>query len=94
MIAPHTPLPLDEDGEPEEGRRVTCRLCGRPLTGREARLWGLGDGCRAKLAERSAPRPARGDVDQDALPGLTDWGTPVGREPSVALGPRDGADHS
>ncbi|MEU1625418.1 DUF6011 domain-containing protein [Streptomyces sp. NPDC020096] len=80
MTAPHTPLPLDEAGEPEERRRVTCRLCGRPLTGREARLWGLGDGCRAKLAERGAPTPARGDVEQDTLPGLTDVGTPAGWE--------------
>ncbi len=72
MTAPYPTLPLDEGEEPAGRRRVTCRLCGRPLTGREARLWGLGDGCRAKLAERGAPRPPRAEVDQDMLPGLAD----------------------
>jgi hypothetical protein len=70
MNAPYPPLPLAEGDEPEEWRRVNCRVCGRPLTGREARLWGLGDGCRAKLAERGAPRPPRTEVEQDMLPGL------------------------
>ncbi|MFI1336000.1 DUF6011 domain-containing protein [Streptomyces sp. NPDC020845] len=51
-------------------RRVTCRMCGRPLRGREARLWGLGDECRAKLAVRSAPRPPARDVEQEMLPGI------------------------
>ncbi|MDF3287992.1 DUF6011 domain-containing protein [Streptomyces silvisoli] len=72
MTAPNPTLPLDQDDEPQARRRVSCRLCGRPLTGREARLWGLGEGCRAKLAERGAPRPPRAEVEQDALPGLAD----------------------
>ena len=72
MTVPEPTLPLDEGDGPQERRRVNCRVCGRALTGREARLWGLGDGCRAKLAERGAPRPPRADVDQDALPGLAD----------------------
>ncbi|MDT0321739.1 DUF6011 domain-containing protein [Streptomyces millisiae] len=55
----------------EGGRpRVTCRLCGRPLHGREARLWGLGPDCRAKLALRQAPRPPERPVEQDPLPGV------------------------
>ncbi|MCQ4084514.1 DUF6011 domain-containing protein [Streptomyces sp. RB6PN25] len=67
---PSTPLPLEDPPEPDGRRRVTCALCGRPLTGREARLWGLGDGCRAKLAERTAPQPGRFDVEQDTIPGV------------------------
>lgn len=63
------PLPLDASAEPRGRRRVRCRMCGRPLYGRQARLWALGDDCRAKLQERTAPRPARSDVAQDALPG-------------------------
>ncbi len=49
---------------------VACRMCGRPLTGRAARRRGLGEGCRAKLAERTAPRPPAREVEQEALPGL------------------------
>lgn len=64
-----TPLPLDASAEPRGRCRVRGRLCGRPLTGREARLWALGDDCRAKLQERTAPRPARSEVGQDTLPG-------------------------
>ncbi|PWI44549.1 DUF6011 domain-containing protein [Streptomyces sp. ICBB 8177] len=61
-----------DDAEPraEGRRRVTCRVCGRPLHGRQARLWGLGDDCRAKLAQRTAPRPPAHEADQDPLPGL------------------------
>lgn len=63
------PLPLPDDHQPTgEQPRVTCRLCGRPLYGRQARLWGLGDDCRAKLAERAAPRPGGFDIEQDTLP--------------------------
>ncbi len=64
--------PADADDELEgSGRRgVTCRLCGRPLTGRDARRRGIGDGCRAKLHERVAPRPPARDIEQDTLPGL------------------------
>ncbi|MEU5024701.1 MULTISPECIES: DUF6011 domain-containing protein [Streptomyces] len=65
-----TTLPglVEEPSAPR--RRVTCRMCGRPLRGREARLWGLGDECRAKLAVRSAPRPPAHDVEQETLPGI------------------------
>ncbi|WP_062216367.1 DUF6011 domain-containing protein [Streptomyces sp. NBRC 109706] len=58
--------------DPEERRRppVHCRLCGRPLRDREARTWGLGPECRAKLALRTAPPPPERPVDQDPLPGL------------------------
>lgn len=62
------PLPGAATEVPGEGRRrVLCRLCGRPLTGREARLWALGEDCRRKLAERTAPRPGAFDVEQDGL---------------------------
>jgi Family of unknown function (DUF6011) len=68
---PDDPLPLLDAPEPEKGRRVVrCRCCGRPLRGRAARLRGVGDGCWAKLAERTAPRPARSEVEQDGLPGV------------------------
>ncbi len=64
------PLPgLDEDAPPGRGT-VHCRVCGRPLRGREARRLGVGEDCRAKLGERTAPRPPARPVDQDALPGL------------------------
>jgi hypothetical protein len=59
-------------GEAPDGDRprvVVCRLCGRPLRDREARLWGLGPECRAKLALRTAPRPPGHPVEQDPLPG-------------------------
>jgi hypothetical protein len=60
------PLPLAD--VPAEGRqRVTCRLCGRPLYGREARLWSLGDDCRAKLGLRTGRRPGGFEVEQDGL---------------------------
>ncbi len=49
---------------------MTCRMCGRPLRDRQARLWGLGVECREKLALRTAPAPGRWDVEQEALPGL------------------------
>ncbi|MEU5609125.1 DUF6011 domain-containing protein [Streptomyces sparsogenes] len=68
--SPPVALPgLGEEPLPAR-RRVTCRMCGRPLRGREARLWGLGDECRAKLAVRGAPRPPAHDVEQDTLPGI------------------------
>ncbi|MEV1006662.1 DUF6011 domain-containing protein [Streptomyces sp. NPDC049881] len=56
---------------PDGGRRppVTCRLCGRRLYGREARMWGLGPECRAKLAVRVAPLPPEHPVEQETLPG-------------------------
>jgi hypothetical protein len=45
-------------------------VCGRELTGRSARLRGVGDDCWAKLQERTAPAPARHVVEQDTLPGV------------------------
>jgi hypothetical protein len=64
-------LPATGPPEPDGGPApVTCRLCGRPLTGRAARRWGLGEECRAKLRERSAPRPPAREVDQETLPGM------------------------
>lgn len=54
--------------EPTEGRAVVpCRLCGHPLTAREARLWGLGRDCRRKLGLDTAPGIGRFDVEQDGL---------------------------
>ncbi|WP_344322691.1 DUF6011 domain-containing protein [Streptomyces macrosporus] len=66
------PAPLPDAPEPPpEGRPpVLCRMCGRPLRDRQARLWGLGPECREKLAVRSAPRTAGWDVAQETLPGL------------------------
>jgi len=56
---------------PAERRvRVMCRMCGRPLLDRQARMWGLGDGCRQKLAVRAAPRPTGWEVTQETLPGM------------------------
>lgn len=67
-----SPLPgLATTAELAAGRRVVrCGMCGRPLTGREARLRGLGEDCRHKLGERTAPGPGRFDVEQDTLPGV------------------------
>jgi hypothetical protein len=68
-VAP-APLPgLATDGELAAGRRVVkCGMCGRPLTNREARLYGLGDGCRHKLGGGPAVRaPGRFEVEQDGL---------------------------
>ena len=74
--APALPLAVPEQPEPPDGEaapgppRITCRLCGRPLTGQEARRRGIGEGCRAKLRERTAPRPPAHEVEQEPLPGL------------------------
>lgn len=72
VCAEPEPLPGYEEDEVADGRRprVACRLCGRPLVDREARLWGLGEECRAKLGERTAPLPPEVEVEQEALPGL------------------------
>ncbi|HLL34073.1 MAG TPA: DUF6011 domain-containing protein [Streptomyces sp.] len=74
MTAVPTPAPLpgvDPPAGPDGERpRVVCRLCGRPLRDPEARLWGLGHGCRDKLALRTAPRSGPWEVEQEALPGL------------------------
>lgn len=64
MLVPDDELPA------EARRRVTCRMCGRPLRDREARMWGLGPECRGKLDPRIAPTPPAHEVEQDPLPGL------------------------
>jgi hypothetical protein len=64
------PLPgLATDEELAAGRRVIrCGMCGRPLTGREARMRGMGEGCRHKLrGDPIVRRPGRFDVEQDGL---------------------------
>ncbi|MEU7240285.1 DUF6011 domain-containing protein [Streptomyces sparsogenes] len=64
------PAPLPGLDAPAAGRsRITCRMCGRPLRGREARMWGLGEGCRDKLRVRTAPLPPEHQVEQETLPG-------------------------
>ncbi|MFB6633675.1 DUF6011 domain-containing protein [Streptomyces sp. NPDC090082] len=66
------PLAIAIDSTPEPGpRRVSCRLCGRPLTGADSRRTGLGPTCDAKL-HPPAPdiRTRRHEVSQDTLPGL------------------------
>jgi Family of unknown function (DUF6011) len=71
-MTPDAPLPgLATDAELAAGRAVVrCGMCGRPLKGREARLWGLGEGCRHKLGgDVIVRRPGRFDVEQDAIPG-------------------------
>lgn len=68
-MATADPAPLPGFDEPVAGRsRVSCRMRGRPLRGREARMWGLGEDCRAKLAMRTAPKPPTHEVEQDTLP--------------------------
>ncbi|WP_344633802.1 DUF6011 domain-containing protein [Streptomyces glaucosporus] len=66
------PSPLPDAPEPPAQDRppVLCRMCGRPLRDRQARLWGLGPECRGKLAVRPAPRTTGWDVAQETLPGL------------------------
>ena len=63
------PLPgLLPTEPPGEGRpRVVCRLCGAPLTAREARLWAMGRDCRRKLGLTSGPGVGRFEVPQDGL---------------------------
>lgn len=71
---PAAPAPLPGLATDEElvaaGRRVVrCGLCGRELTNREARMWGLGEGCRHKMdAGRVLRRSGRFEVEQDELP--------------------------
>jgi hypothetical protein len=52
---------------PQGLRRVLCSVCGAPLTGREARWWGMGRDCRAKLGLRTGPRQDGHEVEQDGL---------------------------
>jgi hypothetical protein len=69
-MTPDAPLPgLATDAPLAAGRRVIrCGICGRPLESREARLRGLGDGCRHKVhGDPIVRRPARFDVEQDGL---------------------------
>lgn len=69
-MTPDAPLPgLDDDEELAAGRRVVrCGMCGRPLTSREARMYGLGEGCRHKLGvDPAVRRPGRFEVEQDGL---------------------------
>jgi Family of unknown function (DUF6011) len=71
MTAHPVPLPgLATMAELAAGRAVVeCEECHRPLTAREARLWGLGRDCRRQRGERTAPGVGRFDVEQEALPG-------------------------
>jgi hypothetical protein len=65
------PLPGLAEAEPSAGRAVVlCGMCRRPLKAREARLYGLGEGCRHKLGgDVTVRRPGRFEVEQDVLPG-------------------------
>jgi hypothetical protein len=72
MPADPTPLPglfpVASTESPAEGRRrVLCSVCNAPLSGREARLWGMGRDCRAKLGLRTGPRQDGHEVEQDGL---------------------------
>ncbi|CAL9356125.1 MULTISPECIES: DUF6011 domain-containing protein [unclassified Streptomyces] len=56
--------PADASGRPP----VSCRMCGRPLTGRASRRTGLGPACDAKLhPDRPDIRPRRHEVEQEPL---------------------------
>jgi len=68
-MPPDAPLPGLADDELAARRPVVrCGMCGRRLTSREARLYGLGDGCRHKLGGGPAVRtPGRFEVEQDGL---------------------------
>lgn len=69
-MIPDAPLPgLATDAELAAGRRVIrCGMCGRPLESRQARLRGVGEGCRHKLgADRAVRAPVRFEVEQDGL---------------------------
>jgi hypothetical protein len=70
VTTPNAPLSGLDDPESAAGRRVVrCGMCGRPLQSREARLRGLGEGCRHKLdGDPVVRRPGRFDVEQDELP--------------------------
>ncbi|MFJ2787155.1 MULTISPECIES: DUF6011 domain-containing protein [unclassified Streptomyces] len=65
------------DGTGRSPRRVSCKLCGRPLTGAGSRRTGLGPTCDAKL-HPPAPgiRTRRHEVAQDPLPGTEPEGDP------------------
>jgi hypothetical protein len=69
VTADDAPLPgLATDEELAAGRSlVRCGMCGHPLTGREARLRGLGEDCAAKLGWRGVRGPGRFEMEQDGL---------------------------
>lgn len=69
MTARPAPLPgLATDAELAAGLRVVeCADCGRPLVGREARMWGRGRDCRHKLGQRDVRGPGRFEVEQEGL---------------------------
>lgn len=72
-MTPDALLPgLATDAELAAGRRVIrCGMCGRPLESREARLRGVGEGCRDKLhPDAVVRRPGRFEIEQDGIPGL------------------------
>ncbi|MFI0900586.1 DUF6011 domain-containing protein [Streptomyces sp. NPDC020983] len=61
---------LTADEEPAGRAVVRCGMCGRPLTSREARRYGAGEGCRRKLGgDPAVRRPGRFEVEQETLPG-------------------------
>ncbi|MFD7966836.1 DUF6011 domain-containing protein [Streptomyces zaomyceticus] len=70
------PLAISIDSAPEaepasRPRRITCRLCGRPLTGSDSRRTGLGPTCDAKLHPPGPEiRTRRHEMEQDTLPGM------------------------
>lgn len=70
MTADPLPLPLGDAAEPRGLRPVRCRVCGRLLSGRVARLRGVGEECWAKLGGRMVPRPGGFVVEQEELPGM------------------------
>ncbi|MFI0718035.1 DUF6011 domain-containing protein [Streptomyces sp. NPDC021224] len=73
MPAGHALLPglaTDEELQAAGRHVVLCGMCKRPLVSREARLYGLGEGCRHKLGGGvTVGRSGRFDVEQDELPG-------------------------
>lgn len=78
-MTPDAPLPgLASDGELLAAGLpvVECEDCHRPLTGREARLWGRGKRCRRKhWDDGTLRRPGRFEVEQDGLWGGTSAAT-------------------
>jgi len=71
-MTPDALLPgLATDEEMAAGRRVVrCGLCGHPLHDPASRAWGMGEDCRRKLGERTAPAVRRFEVEQEGLFGV------------------------
>ncbi len=64
------PLPGLDDNPAAGVPVVRCRMCHRPLTTPEARLYRLGPECAHKLGgDPVVRRPARFEIEQDQLPG-------------------------